>query len=208
MTTFSPLFRRRFRIVLSCLLIVAGAFGTVYAVKASVAQRLYLKTKYGFFLNLKCEEPSTTESLEVGARAIRAYSLYPKNYYFPTYAAKCALSDASAAQNSTDFRSHLTRAIYFSKLSVAINPYDEEGRMLYALIMAEDGRPSEAIAYWRDEVLDREFWNSENHNFMARLYLRSSKIDDLKAAVAELPFVSDADMRKTLQQLKKGMGQN
>lgn len=193
--------------VISCLLIVAGAFGTLYGVKASVAQRLYLKTKYGLFLNLECEEPSTTEGLEVGARAYRAYSLYPKNYYFPTYAAKCALSDANAAQNSADFRFHLTRAIYFSKLSVAINPYEAEGRMLYALIMAEDGRPSEAITYWRDEVLNREFWNSANHNFMARLYLRSSKIDDMKAAVAELPFVSDAEIRTTLQQLKKGMGQ-
>ena len=176
--------------VVSCLLIVVGAFGTVYATKASLAQRLYLKTKYGLFRGLEREIPSTAEGLEVAARAYRAYALYPKNYYFPTYAAKCALEDATAAGNSADFRSHLTRAIYFSKLA-----------------LAEDGKPDEAIAYWRDEVLEREFWNSGNHNFMARLYLRSSKIDDMKAAVAELPFVSDADMKKTLQQLKKGLGQ-
>ena len=207
MAIFSPLFRRRFRMVVSCLLIVAGAFGTVYATKASLAQRLYLKTKYGLFRGLEREIPSTAEGLEVAARAYRAYALYPKNYYFPTYAAKCALEDATAAGNSADFRSHLTRAIYFSKLALALNPYEAEVRMLYTLILAEDGKPDEAIAYWRDEVLEREFWNSGNHNFMARLYLRSSKIDDMKAAVAELPFVSDADMKKTLQQLKKGLGQ-
>lgn len=192
--------------LVSCLLIVVGAFGAVYAVKASIAQRLYLKTKYGLFRGLEREEPRTTDGLEVGARAYQAYALYPKNYYFPTYAAKCALDDSAAAENSADFRSHLTRAIYFSKLAVAINPYEAEGRMLYALIMAEDGKPDEAIAYWRDHVLNREFWNSENHNFMVRLYLRSSKIDDMKAAVAELPFVSDSEIKKTLQQLKTGMG--
>lgn len=191
----------------SCLIIVLGAFGTVYAVKAALAQRLYLKTKYGLFLTLKYEEPRTEEGLEVAARAYRAYALYPKNYYFPAYAAKCALADAYAAENSADFRSHLARALYFSKLAVAINPYEAEGRMLYALIMSEDGRPEEAIAYWRDAVLEREFWNADNHNFMARLYLRSSTTDDMKAAVAELPFVSDAEMKKTLQQLQKGMGQ-
>lgn len=207
MAIVAPLFRKRMRMIVSCLLIVAGAFGAVYAVKASLAQRLYLKTKYGLFRGLERETPSTAEGREVGARAYQAYALYPKNYYFPTYAAKCALDEALAAENSADFRSHLTGALYFSKLAMAINPYEAEGRMLYALIMAEDGRPTEAIAYWRDTVLEHEFWNSDNHNFMARLYLRSSKVDDMKAAVAELPFVSDAEMKKTLQQLKKGMGQ-
>lgn len=207
MTTFSPLFRRRFRLVVSCLLIVAGAAGAVHAVKASLAQRLYLETKYGFFRNLKSEKPAVTAGVEVGVRAYRAYALYPNNYYFPTYAAKCALVDATAATNSADFRFHLARAIYFSRLAVTMNPYEAEGRMLYALILAEDNRPDEAIAYWRREVLDREFWNPDNHNFMTRLYLRSSKTDDLVAAVAELPFVNEGDLRKTLQQLKKSLGQ-
>ncbi len=206
MMIFSPLFRRRVRLVVSCLLIVTGGAGAVHAVRASVAQRLYLETKYGFFRSLTWEKPPVTRSVEVGVRAYRADALYSKNYYFPTYAAKCALVDAMASTNSTDFSFHLTRAIYFSRLAVAMNPYEAEGRMIYALTLAESGRVDEAIAYWRDDVLEREFWNPENHNFMARLYLRSLKTADMMAAVAELPFVSDGDMRKKLQLLKKSLG--
>ena len=89
---------------------------------------------------------------------------------------------------------------------MGINPYEAEGRMVYALTLAEDGKIAEAIAYWRNQVVDREFWNTDNHNFLANLYLRSFSVEDMELAVAELPFVGDNDLRKKLQKLKKTLG--
>lgn len=192
--------------VVACLLVVLGATACVHAVRAAFAQRLYLETKYGMFRHLKWETLPVLASEDVAARAFRGHKLYPENYYFPTYAAKQALVDAMQAKDSAAFTEHLSRADYLIRLAVAINPYEAESRMLNAVIMAEDGRLQEAIAYWRDEVLDREYWNPDNHNFMARLYLRSSRTEDMKAAIGELPLVNDREMREQLRELKKAMG--
>lgn len=191
--------------VVSCLLVVFGAAGAVHAVRAAFAQRIYLKTKYGMFRGLQKEKRPIEASDAVAAQAYRAYKFYPENYYFPTYAANRALVDAMQATDSAMFNEHLSRADYWVRLALAINPYEAESRMLHATILAEGGRLQEAIAYWRDDVLDREFWNPGNHNFMARLYLRSSRIQDMKAAIAELSLVNDNETRKELRQLKKAM---
>lgn len=203
-----PLFRRSFLIVVSCLLVVMGATATIHAVRAAFAQRFYLEAKYGLFRGLKREKLPIEISDDVAAQAYRAYKLYPENYYFPTYAANRALVDAmQEATDSVAFNECLSRADYFVRLALVINPYETECRMLYATVLAEDGRVQEAIAYWRDEVLEREYWNPDNHNFMAQLYLRSSRIEDMKAAVDELAFVNDKEIRNALRQLKKAMGQ-
>lgn len=201
-----PLFRRRFRMVVSCLLVVLGATAAVHAIRATLAQRLYLETKYGFFRDLKREKLPVQNSEDAADRAYRAYKLYPENYYFPTYAAKLALTDAMLATHSAAFNEHLSRADYLIRLAVAINPYEAESRMLNATIMAEDGRLQEAIAYWRDEVLEHEYWSPDNHNFMAQLYLRSLRTQDMKAAVGELPLVNDREIREELRKLQKEMG--
>lgn len=206
MSIFSPLFRRRFRMVVACLLLVAGFFGVIHSVRAAVAQCLYLKTKYGFFRGLKREVRNLDGGLEVGVRAYRAYDLYPANYYFPSYAAKCAMSDASRAASSVEFKTHLDRSLYFAKLAVALNPYDAEARSVYAFALAEKGRLSEAIQYWRDDVVEREFWNSGNHDVLARLYLRSPHPSDMKLAVMEIPFVDDRNLRAQLWKLEKQLG--
>jgi len=206
MTILQPLFRRRFRMVAACLLVVLGAAAAVHSIRAAFAQRLYLETKYGMFRGLKNEKRPIEASDAVAATVFRAYKVYPENYYFPTYAANRALVDAMQATDSEAFNEYLTRADYFVRLALAINPYEAESRMLHATILAEGGRLQEAIAYWRDEVLEREYWNPDNHNFMARLYLRSSLIEDMKAAIGELSFVNDQETRKELRQLKKAMG--
>lgn len=206
MSMFSPLFGRRFRMVTACLLLVGGGFGVIHSVRAAVAQRLYLKTKYGFFRGLKCEVPNITGGMEVGVRAYRAYDLYPANYYFASYAAKCALSDAQQAKDSGAFKTHRDRALYFSKLAIALNPYDAEGRTVYAFTLAECGRLPEAIQYWRDEVVEREFWNPANHDILARLYLRSPRPSDMRLAVQEIPFVGDNDVRTKLRMREKLLG--
>lgn len=206
MTLFSPLFRRRCRMVVACFLLVAGLFGVVHSVRATVAQRLYLKTKYGFFRGLACEVPKLEGGMEVGVRAYRAYDLYPANYYFISFAAKCALSDAGRATSSEEHKTHLDRSLYFSRLAVALNPYDAEARGVYAFALAEGGRLSEAIRYWRDDVLAREFWNSANHDVLAWLYLRSPSPADMRLAVKELPFVGDKELRTRLRKLERQLG--
>ena len=206
MSLFPTFFRNRFRMFVACLLIVLGVSGMVHAVRASIAEHLYLKTKYGLFTGYAFGVPKLERGPEVFSRAYRASELYAANYYFPAYAAKCALYDALSAQHSEDFRSNLARAHYFARQAVGINPYEAEGRMVYALTLAEDGKIAEAIAYWRDQIVEREFWNTDNHNFLARLYLRSSSVDDMELAVAEIPFIGDNDLRIKLQKLKKTLG--
>jgi len=207
MIIISPVFRKRFRLVLACVLIVLGAAACVHAVRATRAQRLYLETKFGLFRDWPSGSRPITDSEAVAIRAHRAYSLYPENYYFPIYAAQHALQDALQATHSGDFDAHVSRAAFFSRQAMAINPYAPEARMIHAAILAEDNRLPEAIAYWRDQVVDREFWDRGNHDFMVRLYLRSSRPEDLQAAIDSLPFVGDRGLREELRQFKRAAGQ-
>ena len=206
MSIFPASFRRRCRLVVGCLLVVAGLFGTVHAVRAAIAQRLYLKTKYGFAGGVIDPVEKTESAVEVARRAHAADRLYPHNYYFPSYAARRALTEASAARSSEDFRDALAGAQFFAKRAVALNPYDGESRMLHALATAEAGRVREAIDYWREHVLAREYWSEANHEFFVRLCLRSRDPADLAAAADELPFARDPELRTKLLRLRKQLG--
>ena len=206
MSIFPASFRRPCRMVVGCLLVVAGLFGTAHAVRAAIAQRLYLKTKYGFAGGPVAPVAKTEAAVEVARRAHAADRLYPHNYYFPSYAARRALSEATEARSSAEFRDALAGAQYFARRAVALNPYDGESRMLHALAMAEDGRVREAIDYWREAVIAREYWSEANHEFLARLCLRSRDPEDLEAAADELPFARDPELRTKLLRLRKQLG--
>ena len=206
MSIFPASFRRPCRMVVGCLLVVAGLFGTAHAVRAAIAQRLYLKTKYGFAGGPVAPVAKTEAAVEVARRAHAADRLYPHNYYFPSYAARRALTEATEARSSAEFRDALAGAQYFAKRAVALNPYDGESRMLHALAMAEDGRVREAIDYWREAVIAREYWSEANHEFLARLCLRSRDPEDLEAAADELPFARDPELRTKLLRLRKQLG--
>ena len=206
MSIFPASFRRRCRMVVGCVLVVAGLFGTAHAVRAAIAQRLYLKTKYGFSGGLIAPVAKTESAVEVARRAHAADRLYPHNYYFPSYAARRALTEAAEAKSSAEFRDALAAAQFFARRAVALNPYDGESRMLHALAMAEDGRVREAIDYWREAVIAREYWSEANHEFLARLCLRSRDPEDLAAAADELPFARDPELRTKLLRLRKQLG--
>ena len=206
MSIFPASFRRPCRMVVGCLLVVAGLFGTAHAVRAAIAQRLYLKTKYGFAGGPVAPVAKTEAAVEVARRAHAADRLYPHNYYFPSYAARRALTEAAEAKSSAEFRDALAAAQFFARRAVALNPYDGESRMLHALAMAEDGRVREAIDYWREAVIAREYWSEANHEFLARLCLRSRDPEDLAAAADELPFARDPELRTKLLRLRKQLG--
>ncbi|MGI5867877.1 MAG: hypothetical protein ACOX9C_00325 [Kiritimatiellia bacterium] len=206
MFLFSGSFRRRCRIVIGCVLIVVGLFGALHAVRAALAQRLYVKTKYGFAGGLTAPVAKSESVAEVARNAHAANRLYPHNYYFSSYAARCALEEAVEARSSTEFRDALATARFFARHAVALNPYDGESRMLHARVMAEEGRVREAIDYWRTEVLAREYWCEANHEFFARLCLRSRDPADRAAAADELPFVRDPELRAKLIRIRKQLG--
>ena len=210
MGIFSTVTRKKLDMVVASLLIVAGAFGAVHACKASVAQRMYRKAKFGFFLGHKGpvlkETPGVKGSQEAAAMAYHAAQLYPENYYFPSYVASRALADAAVASSSTGYSDSLKRAMHFSHLAVSLNPTGEEARMLYVHSLAESGRVDEAIEYWETQVVEREFWNESNHEMLARLYLRSSSPEHLKKAVGEMPFIRDAGLRKELAGIRTILG--
>ena len=200
-------FRNRARVVVASILVVAGLFGAIHAVRATIAQRLYKKTKYGF-VGAPFVPPvaATADAAEVARRAHFADRLDSRNYYFPSYAARCALEEAGRATSSEAFRDALAGALYFAKRAIALNPYDGESRMLHALALVEDGRVREAIDYWREAVIAREYWSDANHEFLARLLLRSGDPADLAAAADELPFARDPELRKKLLRLRKQLG--
>ena len=116
MSAFPASFRRRFRMVVACVLVIVGLFGVAHAVRAAIAQRLYLETKYGFAGGPIAPVEKTTDAAEVARRAHAADRLYPHNYYFPSYAARCALAEAVVAHTSEQFRDALAGALYFATL--------------------------------------------------------------------------------------------
>lgn len=199
--------RKKFDMAIACVLIVAGAFWLLHASKAAVAQRMYRKAKFGFFLGhngpILKESPGVTDGKQAAAMAFRAAELYPHNHYFASYVASRALADAAVATTSEEYNDSIKRAVYFSRLAVSLNPTGEEARMLYAYSLAENGDIAEAIDFWEHNVVEREFWNDSNHEILARLCLRSSSPEHLKKAAGEMPFVRDAELRKEIAGIKK-----
>ncbi len=220
MALLSRTIRKKIDVVVASLLFAGGAFSFVYAVKASVAQSMYKKAKYGFFAGHSGEIPKISSAEEASSQAFDAAKLYPHNYYFPAYAAKLALEEAldaaykaslpleaDEAQEAEDlYKSKIKKALHFSEMALNINPYDAESRMLYAHSLTENGDVAEAISFWETKVVEREFWNSQNHDVLVRLYLRASDPESLNKAVREIPLVSDTELRKELTELKKLIG--
>lgn len=194
--------RHRYQLILACCLIASGAYGLIYASKASIAQRLYLKTKYGFKPSLVHATSPITDTDVASASAQLASRLYPHNYYFPAYVAKCALTQAASATDSVSYRNYLNQALYFSKQAVALNPYNDEARITYALALADSDNLQEAIEFWKSQVISREYWILFNQEFYARLCLRSTDPKDLQEAVWTAPLIRDPTLKKKLARLK------
>lgn len=192
-------FRRRFRLAAGVALVVAGVFGTIHSVRAASAQRLFHKTKHGFFLKRSFEvlplalarnaalaraiaspDPgiraeALAEALETareGARRCqRAEPSCPENYYFPSYVARLQL-DALLNVHDAATADDLKRvAFFFAGKALRLNPYDAEIRDAYVDALLANGEVDRALAFW-EPIVDREYWVPENHDTLARILLR------------------------------------
>ena len=227
-------FRRKLRLVLGCILLVSGAFGTVYAFSAARAQRTYLRAKYGFFRGTSLEVPRCTNSTEA-VRMVRASAeRYANNYYFPAYVSNLCLEDAVAAfdelealeglseadavraglsQEEIDSRTEalskrcvelVRAAVFFSKEAIALNPYDEEARQARAYSLLSNAQAKDAVEFWRP-IVDREYWIPRHHDIWAQILLAEGSQTNLVLASQEWCLVQDADLRRQLQQLGRDL---
>lgn len=191
------------RQVIICLFLVVGIFGLVYSYKCIRAQSIYAKVKYGVTCPLFLK-PSITASQELWDLHDIANTIYPHNYYLNSYVAREAIELAKASTNNPnisfeEFNLLARKALFYSKLAVDVNPYDEESRFMYQEALVLNGKIQEAVEYW-EKIVDLEYWNRANHVIMAELYLKSNNIS---LAVGELPHIPNSELKTKLLKYKK-----
>ena len=193
-------FRRRFRLGVGVLLVAAGFFGLVYAVRASWGQAVYHRTKHGFFLGrpslevlplsmardaaldraIEATNPvvraeALSEALSIareGARRCqRAFPYCPDNHYFPACVARLQLDALLNVRDEATAGELKRAALYFAKEALRLNPYDAEARAVYVDALLARGEVDEALAFW-EPIVEREFWQLDNHEIYARILLR------------------------------------
>ncbi len=166
---------RWLRLACGCALVVTGAWGCVYGVRASTAQRLYKRAKYGHWVGTRWERPPLTEAARVLPLTERAHRLYRYNYYAPIYAAIIALSEALTTRDAAVFERTFRAAQHWSRIALRLNPYDIEAMHVHCRVLWEQGEMDAAIAYWREDALERAYWKPDRHEFLVRLYLDAGK---------------------------------
>ncbi|MBO7299713.1 MAG: hypothetical protein J6V41_07925 [Kiritimatiellae bacterium] len=194
------------REIIVCLFFVIGIVGLVYSIKCVEAQHIYVKTKYG----VSCPG-FVTGPEKVGQNLFDSHDLanskYPHNYYLHSYVAKELVSyTKESIANKTitfeEFTILARKALFYARLAVQTNPYDDESRLVYQDALVLNGKIDEAVAYW-ESIVDLEYWNKRHHNIMAELYLMSSSPDSYSLAVNELPHITDKKLRDKLLIYKK-----
>lgn len=191
------------REVIICLLFVIGIGGFIYSFKCFRSQSIYVTVKYG----VSCpgfKRPPIFASQKLWNFHDIANTSYPHNYYLNSYVAREAINIAKNSVLDTnlqfdDFYLLARKALFYAKLAIDVNPYDEESRLMYQEALVLNGQINEAIQYW-EGIVDLEYWNRSHHDVMAELYLKSN---DISSAVRELPHVSKPDLRKKLLRYKK-----
>ena len=174
---------------------------------AARAQWMYLRAKYGFLRGTALETPAITDAKEAFAISQRAMAIYPHNYYFPAWAAAIALDEARQATSADDLDAALAAAYWCAREAVSINPYDADARYVWGEALAESGKIDEALDFWRS-VIDREFWNPDNHTHYARLLLRAGTPEARLAAGLEAPLVGDPVLKRRLQRVANASKRN
>lgn len=195
------------RIAAASVLAVAGASGILLALRAGLAQERYFRYKYGHFVGTRREVPAVDFSVpgadlsrlpEVLDACETAYELYPKNYYFPSYASHQALIAALMDDDPVAFRRHFGSAEHWNHIAYALNPYDIETCYIRCRILWEKGDKRGAIAFWRDVVVAREFWNPDLRAHLVDLCRRAG---DNSVALREARFLRNGTA--TVRSLEK-----
>ena len=209
---------QKLKLLFACVLVVVCAAGINRAVKTASVSYTYRKVRYGQFNDSLREGIRIDDPAQVIRFARHAENYFPEYHNLFAHTASIALDEVRWARDDEDyeaFKRHLGQAYYFSRLSLACNPYSEQARRIYADTLAEDGRIAEAIEYWRSQVLEVEFWRAINHDKMADLLLRSNDPEHLREAARMAPppgpaygqfwLVRDHQIRRKLVALQKIM---
>ena len=167
----------------SLLLAIAAGYGIVRSTRTATAQWVYKRIKYGTYTNTRFEIPPSKDTRRVLASCERFYRWYPHNYYFFVLTADRAFSESFEAKTQEEFKKLMSSAGYWDRIAFQTNPYNSEVCYTHVRILQETGRIYDAISFWRDVVLEREFWNPDRHEVMIRLYLRAGMIS---AAIEEV----------------------
>ncbi len=192
--------RHRFRLAAGSVLLAAGVCGFFHAFGATRAQWLYLRGKYGFLRGTALETPRMESAREAFELSRRAMALYPWNYYMPAWAAQLALDEAREAATPEAFDAAASAAYWCAREAVSLNPYDAEARYAWAEALAQTGRVAQALDFWRG-VLEREFWNPDNHTEYARLLLLEGSPASRALAAREAPLVADPALKRRLRRI-------
>lgn len=192
--------RHRFRLAAGSVIFALGLCGLLHSSEAALAQWMYLKAKYGLLKGTPFENGKVETASGAFECSRRAMSIYPYNYYFPSWAAMVALEEARSARTSAAVDSALDIAYWCAREAIDLNPYYSEARYAWGEALVESGKEAEAVEFWRG-VIDREFWNPDNHTHYARVLLRVGTPEARAEAVREAPFVSDAALKRRLMRL-------
>ena len=198
------------RIVSASVLAVAGASGIVLSWNTGRAQERYFRYKYGHLagtrhavapVDFSKEDADHARLPEVLDACEKAYEIYPENYYFPSYASQQALIAALMDEDEVDFRRHFGTAEHWNKVAFSLNPYDIEICYVRCRILWEKGEREAAIAFWRDTVVAREFWNPDLRYYLVELCKKSG---NYSLAAKEARFlVGDRSTVRAIETLQK-----
>ncbi|MCL1909695.1 MAG: hypothetical protein FWG05_02030 [Kiritimatiellaeota bacterium] len=206
--------RQRLKLFFACVLTVVCAASAIRAVKVATVAYSLNKTRYGLFQSSRWEQTRIDDPEEIIHRARIAEKLFPENYYFFEHTALMSLEAARVTHGNGDYENYrrfLDIALHFAQTALALNPYGEMTRTVYADVLVENGNIAEAVDFWRDKVIEREFWVGISHDKMASLLLKSNDPEHIREAVKMVPpnnglwLVRDPDLRRKLTALKNLM---
>lgn len=189
---------RWLRLVCGCILVVVGLSGTVQSVRAAAAQSLYRRTKNGFFAGTSAERPPLADAVTVLRNCEQAYRWYAPNYYFADLASIRALESALRATTAEDFQRFFGASEHWNRVSIALNPYNIDAMHVKCRLLREKGDMAGAIRFWRDVVLEREYWNPDHHETYVNLLLKAG---ETTKAIAAAQALKGGKLKRDLTQL-------
>ncbi len=197
--------RRWIRIISGCILIVIGIVGFAHSLRTAIAQASYHRAKHTIYEGTRYERHPPADPVEILRICERTTHWYSANYYLTDLAAERALEGALAADNLEDFDRLFSAAEYWNNLSIAINPYSIDAMHIKARILVEQGAATAAADFWRDTVLEREFWNPERQEQYINLLLEAGQTT---RAIEAATFLRRGALKTKIQKLQQQRQRN
>jgi len=163
--------------IAAVFILVISVTGIVYSARAAVAHLIHKSIRYEDEL-LSRKDPERAE-----ARARRAHSLYPYNYYLCIWIAENSWY-YRYDESGKEVARRVELADRWCSMGMDLNRRKSQLRLLAARIIARES-PADAAAYWK-EYVDWHFWDAYNHAALVEFYAAAG---DLESAGDELRWV-------------------